>query len=383
MNYQQTFEQEILAYAKKHGPKEWHSIASQWGYDFGNEPIKWIVNQKETYLATILELYWDTRIENYLGIREVPTSVKDELKLHAEVMELIETNIQKPDYYQDAFYAYEVKLDRYDLSKTTHPIPERLKHSTKTEHDEERPEYFYDGAPDEVFDKIMKPEIERAEKNPIQNSPKYWVFSSASKAYRNQDISPRVVAAEYKDLKITDDKEVRELVYAMHSAKPGPDKDYIYTFQIDKRWPTFDVYAVGYGRGGELYSERTAEILEKFNVVVKRYPVKFVDKEGAQLDMPPYFLLKLVEPYLDALNEEASLFTGSRSIGIKRIILDGEKTNNEPIFVLKKLFCTLMRDDLVQEIFKEKITGFWFVEAENWHTGKYGNNFSEDSMITT
>lgn len=383
MNYQKTFEQEVLAYAKKHGPKEWHSIGCQWSYVFGNEPIKWIVTQKETYLATILELYWDTRIENYLGIREVPTSTKDELKFHAEIMKLIETNIQNPDYYQDAFFAFEYKPDRYDLSKTKHPIPDRLKQSTQTQSDEERPEYFYDGAPDEVFDRIMKPEIERVEKTPLSNHPKYWVFSSASKSYRNQDVSPKVVAAEFGNTKITDDKNVRELVYAMHSAKPGPDKDYTYSFQIDKRWPTYDVYAVGYGRGGEIYSERTVAIFEKFKVGLRKFPVKFIDKDGTPVDMPPYFLLKLVEPYLDALEDEASLFTGSYSIGVKRIILDGEKTNNEPIFVLKKLFCTLMRDDLVQEIFKEKITGFWFVEAENWHSGKFGNNFSENSLVTT
>src|SRR5687768_8987992 len=48
----------VIAWLEKHGPLEWHGVATAWNWDNGVGRLLWILEQPDCDLSTGLEIFW-------------------------------------------------------------------------------------------------------------------------------------------------------------------------------------------------------------------------------------------------------------------------------------------------------------------------------------
>jgi hypothetical protein len=48
----------LIRYLEKSGPKMWHQVAMNWNWDGDNEPLTWMIRQPKCDSATALLIYW-------------------------------------------------------------------------------------------------------------------------------------------------------------------------------------------------------------------------------------------------------------------------------------------------------------------------------------
>lgn len=153
------YEKALLEYLKTSDPKIWHQIAWNWNWDDGHdEPIKWILNQKNCDKGTALLIFW------YLGPRyfsryakrdEVP---EYEIK-HYDLIKDIEEKYKSGFYdHENIYFDPANDFDGHDWSRDygeiemKTQIPQIMYQPTKGVKLER--EQIDEGYPQEVIDKV-------------------------------------------------------------------------------------------------------------------------------------------------------------------------------------------------------------------------------------
>lgn len=194
----------------------------------------------------------------------------------------------------------------------------------------------------------------------------YWVYRTHIFTWRNQYVQAKLISPPARSL-------VEQYgQYGFRSALQ--DEPYgvalALTYQIDPRHPHPDHYFQS--ASFTLFSERLVKLMQSFGVKAEVFPVTMVDKEGNNQAQLKYFVFHSLEGVLDAMDKEASQWTGDYDIGIPRLVLDHTKFDHRPIFKCNHIYVPLMRDDLKQEIRRQGITGFDFLAPERYRSGSYG-----------
>ena len=62
------------------GPDDWHRVASSWNWDYGDDPLRWIIQQEQCDKATALHVFWHGEPGHYYRSGAVDRdSLKDAL----------------------------------------------------------------------------------------------------------------------------------------------------------------------------------------------------------------------------------------------------------------------------------------------------------------
>lgn len=198
------------------------------------------------------------------------------------------------------------------------------------------------------------------------NKTTYWVYRTKHYQYKN-----KLVRAELID---PDPHSLSEDYVDKGFKSPLQSEPYLIDlkpiFRVNKDWSHPDNYAGAYGF--DLYSERLIGLMNELGVKNEKFPAKMVDNKGNKIKDLTYFVFHSLEGIQDAMDEGKSKWTGDYKVGIPTLVLDYDKFVHRPIFVIDKLYCTLMRDDLKKEIEKREITGFEFLSPEKYTSGSYG-----------
>lgn len=205
----------------------------------------------------------------------------------------------------------------------------------------------------------------------------YWIYRTDVYSWRGRNVQAMLVDPTARDL-IT--------IYGQHGFR-NPQQQTPYgvdlhlTFQVDPGFPHPDNYFQN--AGFTLYSERLVDLMQTFDVKAEVLPVVMVDKHGAVLSSLNYFVFHVLEGVLNAMNEEASEWTGDRDAGVPRLVLDESRFEQRPLFYCNHLYVPLMRDDVKREIERRKITGFAFLAPEHFRSGGYGFPSASDYVTLT
>ena len=194
----------------------------------------------------------------------------------------------------------------------------------------------------------------------------YWVYRTHIFTWRNQYVQAKLISPPARSL-------IEQ--YGKYGVRSGLQEEPYgveprLVFQIDPRHPHPDYYFQS--ANFPLFSERLVVLMQSFSVKAETFPVTLVDKQGNEQPDLKYFVFHSLEGVLDAMDKEASQWTGNYDVGIPRLVLDYTKFEHRPLFKCNHVYVPLMRDDLKQEIQRRGITGFAFLSPERYHCGSYG-----------
>lgn len=194
----------------------------------------------------------------------------------------------------------------------------------------------------------------------------YWIYRTHIYTWRNQYVQAKLVAPSLRDLM----KQQRSQDFQ----SPLQDEPYGFdlklTYQINPKHSQPDNYFQS--AGFMLFSERLVALMQAFGVKFESFPVTMLDKQGNLQPDLKYFVFHSLEGVLDALNEEASHWTGDYDTGVPRLVLDYTKFKQRPMFKCNHLYIPLLRDDLKHAIQEQGITGFDFLALDKYHSGNFG-----------
>jgi len=194
----------------------------------------------------------------------------------------------------------------------------------------------------------------------------YWVYQTRIYSWHRQYVQAKLIAPPLDSLIGPDGPS--GLRSPMQDEPFGFDLSF--TFQINPEHPHPDNYFQN--AGFTLYSERLVQLMRSFDVKAEIFPVIMVDEQENPRHDLKYSVFHSLEGVQDAMDEEKSEWLGDLDIGVPRLVLDCRKFEHRPLFLCNHAFVPLMRDDLRQEIRREGITGFEFLQPERYHSGSYG-----------
>ncbi len=194
----------------------------------------------------------------------------------------------------------------------------------------------------------------------------YWIYRTHILTWRNQYVQAKLVSPPARNL---------VQLYGKYGFRSGlQDEPYgvdpVLTYQVDSRHPHPDHYFQS--ASFTLFSKRLVELVQSYGVKAEIFSVTMVDKQGNELPNLQYFVFHCLEGVLDAMDEAQSGWTGDYDVGISRLVLDYSRFESRPIFKCNHIYVQLMRDDLKQEIRRQGITGFEFLDPERYRSGSYG-----------
>jgi hypothetical protein len=193
----------------------------------------------------------------------------------------------------------------------------------------------------------------------------YWAYHTEVTYWRRQMVQARLVTPPPNPLSLQDCGF--GFKSPQQAAPYGVDLRLIY--RIRPRHPRPDNHLESFGF--DLFSERLVALMAAFGVRHEAFPATLVDPEGVALP-EPYFVFHALEPVIDAMDHAASGWTGDRRAGVARVVLAEGTFEPRPLFVLDHLYLNMMRDDLKQEIRRQGITGFRFLDPTRYRSGSYG-----------
>lgn len=141
-------------------------------------------------------------------------------------------------------------------------------------------------------------------------------------------------------------------------------------YQINPRFKPPDNY-VG-THSFTLYSQRLIKLLEKYGVKFEKFPAEMVDKDNKELKNLKYFVFHFLEGVQDGIDQKASEYNENTQPRIKELVLDFKKFEHRSIILLDKVYIPIMREDLKEEIVKDKITGFEFLSVDKYVLNQFG-----------
>lgn len=65
----------IANWLRSASPSQWHSMATQWNWDYGMEPLVWIARQPNCAKATALDIYWKIQPDFYAASDFLPAEL--------------------------------------------------------------------------------------------------------------------------------------------------------------------------------------------------------------------------------------------------------------------------------------------------------------------
>jgi len=137
---------------------------------------------------------------------------------------------------------------------------------------------------------------------------------------------------------------------------------------VHRDQPRPDALADGYGFS--LYSRRLVNLLGAFNIAADVFPVQMVDEDHRPLAELEYSVFHLVEPIVDAMDDEKSGWVDFDA-GLPRLVLKDGGFEERSILMCDRSWIQLMRDDLHQKIKQLGITGFEFINPLDYRIGPY------------
>lgn len=198
----------------------------------------------------------------------------------------------------------------------------------------------------------------------------YWIYRTRSYVCTGEFVQAKLVSPPAHSLV----EEYAQLGFRspLQDEPYNVELDLIY--RVNPKHPFPDNYMDSFGF--KLFSERLVDLMDAFGVRFEVFPVKLVSKHGTIEPAPRYFAFHSLEGVRNAMDESRSEWTGDWHNGIPRLVLDYSKFEHRPIFKCNHIYVPLMREDLKQEILRQGISGFEFLDPEQYRSGKYG--FSPD-----
>lgn len=194
----------------------------------------------------------------------------------------------------------------------------------------------------------------------------YWVYQTHIFTYRNQYVQAKLVDPSPKLLKGVFGEGGFRSPMQVESYGDGLRL----TYQVNPNFPHPDNY---FESGGfSLFSKRLANLMQVFDVKAEYFPAIMVDRKGNILPDLDYVVFHLLEGIIPAMDDLQSGWTGSREVGVQRLVLDYSKFSHRPLFICASVYLSLMHDDLKQAIQRQGITGFAFLEPEKYSSGVHG-----------